>query len=487
MFFHHYFFPRVINFAFPEYKDYQQRVIDRVNDPQGPHGIIAYHSMGSGKTLTSLGAMERALRENPGKRGLFVVPASLVDNVYKEMKKHGFKGMKNWVDVMSYEKAANNYEKLARNGYAMTVFDEAHRLRNTGTKRAQRMRQVADSSGKVLMLTGTAGYNHPVDVANLINMINPDERLPNSGKDFEQAFINDKTWQFTSAADYGLAPALNKYIDKYDRPADSADYPSVTRTVVPVQMSPEQANMYKVVERSIPAEIRRKLKNNLPLSLQESRALNVFSTGVRQVSDSMMHHDMTASYDTSPKILTAAQHMADAAAKGPGFRGLVYSNYIDAGINPYVQAMQARGISPMVFTGSLSKKEKKRLIDEYNSDSPDPKVLAVSSSGAEGLDLRNTRMMQILEPHFNTAKLNQVEARAIRYKSHDSLPPDQRKVAVEEYHSVYPPTRFQSMFGFAPDTAIDDYLSGLAERKQLMINQMEGYMRNQPPSKRRWF
>ena len=71
-----------------EYQPHQQRVIDKVNNPSGPHGIIAYHSLGSGKTLTALGAFDKALAGNPKDRGLFVVPASLVENVYKEIDKH---------------------------------------------------------------------------------------------------------------------------------------------------------------------------------------------------------------------------------------------------------------------------------------------------------------------------------------------------------------------------------------------------------------
>jgi SNF2 family DNA or RNA helicase len=422
--------------------------------------------------------MDQMLKTHPGQRGLYVVPASLVNNVYKEMDKHGMKHLKKRVDVLSYEKASRMPEELAAKHYAMTVFDEAHRLRNSGSQRTENLRQVADTSDKVLMLTGTAGYNHPADVASLVNIINPEEYLPADNKRFEQAYINNQTWRFKQP--HILAKTLNKYIDKYDRPVSDADYPKVYRRVVPVEMSPNQAEMYKVVERSIPIEIRAKLKSGLPMTLQEATKLNIFSTGVRQVSDSQLHHNIYADFHDNPKIMTAADRMYRMSRSVPGFRGVMYSNYIDAGINPYVQALRERGLTPLVYTGGLNKAEKQRLVDTYNAPGKDPQVLVISSSGGEGLDLKNTRMMQILEPHFNQSKINQVEARAVRYKSHDDLPPDQRKVLIEEYRSRFPVTFMQKLTGNRT-VGIDDYLSLLAARKQQMINQMNGMLITHDP------
>jgi superfamily II DNA or RNA helicase len=70
-----------------KFQPHQQRVIDKlIKTPE--HGVIAYHSLGSGKTFTALGAADAILRDNPRKKALFVVPASLKTNVYDELKKH---------------------------------------------------------------------------------------------------------------------------------------------------------------------------------------------------------------------------------------------------------------------------------------------------------------------------------------------------------------------------------------------------------------
>lgn len=457
-----------------EYQPHQQRVIDKVNNPKGPHGIVAYHSLGSGKTLTALGAFDKALSKDPKSRGLFVVPASLVENVYKEIDKHKLNHLRDRLDVMSYERATNNYHKLCLNKYRLAAFDEAHRLRNSNTKRVNNLNHVIENSDKVLMLTGTAGYNHPSDMTSLINLINPKEKAPTTHAEFEKAYIDTARWELKNKDK--LKSLLNKYIDQYKTPTNSKDFPSVTRVVKEVEMSPQQTKLYRLLERDIPSEIRSKLQKNLPMTLQDTTKLNVFAQGIRQASDSPMHHDISTSYKDSPKIMAAAGSMISKAKNTPGFRGVLYSNYIDAGIKPYTEALNDAGIKPLVFTGSLSQKDKKALVDEYNSKSKKPKVLILSSSGGEGLDLKNTQLMQLLEPHFNKSKLQQAEGRAIRFKSHEAMPKDKRHVLVEEYRSTLPRTRWQKFWGLQGDAAIDGYLAQASDRKQGIIDSINSML-----------
>ena len=81
----------------------------------------------------------------------------------------------------------------------------------------------------------------------------------------------------------------------------------------------------------------------------------------------------------------------------------------------------------------------------------------MSSSGAEGLDLKNTRQIHIMEPHWNIAKINQVIGRGIRYKSHESLPKKQRLVNV--YYWISEPDVKKDKKGS------DEYLYELSEKK----------------------
>ena len=90
-------------------------------------------------------------------------------------------------------------------------------------------------------------------------------------------------------------------------------------------------------------------------------------------------------------------------------------------------------------------------------------MLLLSSSGAEGLNLKGTKMAQILDPHFNDSKIEQVIARGIRRGSHAHLPEEERKVVVQKYLSVLPPNIFGRP---SKSLSIEQYLTSMASSKE---------------------
>ena len=61
------------------------------------------------------------------------------------------------------------------------------------------------------------------------------------------------------------------------------------------------------------------------------------------------------------------------------------------------------------------------------------KVMMITASGAEGINLRNTRFVHIVEPYWNMVRVDQVVGRARRICSHEDLPEDMRNVKVMIY------------------------------------------------------
>jgi hypothetical protein len=61
------------------------------------------------------------------------------------------------------------------------------------------------------------------------------------------------------------------------------------------------------------------------------------------------------------------------------------------------------------------------------------KVLMITASGAEGINLRNTRYVHIMEPYWNMVRVDQVVGRARRICSHEDLPEALRTVEVWIY------------------------------------------------------
>ena len=172
------------------------------------------------------------------------------------------------------------------------------------------------------------------------------------------------------------------------------------------------------------------------ISSSERMAINTFLNATRQLSNS---------YNNKPsnKLIKMAE-MINSGAKPV----LVYSNFKENGIFALDKILKEKySLRTELFTGDLSIEKKNSIVEKYNnyhlnnnSDGEDDKidVLLITSSGGEGIDLKNTRNVHIMEPHWNIFKINQVIGRAIRYKSHIALPENQRKVVVYKWISELP-------------------------------------------------
>ena len=65
------------------------------------------------------------------------------------------------------------------------------------------------------------------------------------------------------------------------------------------------------------------------------------------------------------------------------------------------------------------------------------KVLMITSSGAEGIDLKNTRYVHIVEPYWHMVRIQQVIGRARRICSHEELPVELQTIKVFIYVTTF--------------------------------------------------
>ena len=72
------------------------------------------------------------------------------------------------------------------------------------------------------------------------------------------------------------------------------------------------------------------------------------------------------------------------------------------------------------------------------------KVLMITSSGSEGINLRNTRYVHIMEPYWHPVRTEQVIGRARRICSHKNLPRNLQTVEVFVYLMVFSPEQLKS-------------------------------------------
>lgn len=96
------------------------------------------------------------------------------------------------------------------------------------------------------------------------------------------------------------------------------------------------------------------------------------------------------------------------------------------------------------------------------------RVMMISQSGAEGISLRNVRRVLIAEPFWNMVRIDQVIGRAIRTKSHEELPLNDRKVQVFIYMATFTPKQLKQDFTLQRldhGLTSDEHIMMIAEQK----------------------
>jgi len=453
-----------------ELQPQQERVVERLRREPA---VLAYHQLGAGKTLAAIAAGE----ETEGPKEV-VVPAALRENFRKELNK--FISRPKGYAIKSYQAASSGGMDPA----ALTIFDEAHRMGSEGTISSHLPEQ---ASGKLLFLTGTPIRNEPAELVPLLKALGKGRKPPATAKAFEEQFVAKKSpwpglWAYLKGVRPGPVESLaNK--DKLVRllkgrvdywPA-RGEFPSVEHEHVTVDMSPDQSRVYEGVMRTNPI-LAYKIVHNLPPTKAEATQLNAFLAAARQVSNNPKAFSTKLdrpAIEYSPKLQRMAADLQEGFQKDPHFKALVYSNYLEGGILPFAEHLAKLKIPYALFHGQMDDADRKKVVNQYNTGKA--KVLLVSGAGSEGLDLKGTKMVQLMEPHWNAARLQQVVGRAARHQSHSQLPPDERKVVVRHYFSKPAPTlgsRALKWVGIgSKPMGADEYLQNLSEQKQRLIDQ----------------
>lgn len=458
---------------------HQQRVVERIQQPDQP-GLVVVHGLGTGKSLTGLAAAD-ALK----KPATAVVPASLRPNFQKEIAKHTAPGTPPPpIDVKSLQGVARSRAPIQT---GTLLVDEAHRLRDAESASAQAVRNA--QAQKRLLLTATPFYNHPSDIASPINIAAGRQVLPESPQQFERRYVaHEKVSPGIMGRILGIEPGevsrlnpakqqelreiFSKWVDYHQNAPDDPNYPRQLEETVRVPMTDRQREVYDVVMNKAPLWLRLKVRMGLPPNIAEARQLNAFLNAARQAANTTRHVAPNVPVQ-QPKLERAAQDLAEALAANERAKAVAYSNYLDSGLHPYAELLQQRGIPYGLFTGQEDERAKAEMVRQYNEGKI--RALLLSSAGGEGLDLKGTRLLQLIDPHWNEEKLHQIIGRGVRYKSHEMLSPEEREVQVRRYLTTYPEqTGVLHRMGLRrQDRAVDEYLAMLANQKQQLIGQFQ--------------
>ena len=192
----------------------------------------------------------------------------------------------------------------------------------------------------------------------------------------------------------------------------------------------------------------------------------------------------TELYNCSPKMLA----IVFMSYVSPG-KVMVYSNYVVmegidmlkvyyriCGFNDYTDSKENMGYCE--YHGRIDPADRKNIRNQFNSKDnilgQKCKIMILSPSATEGIQLLNIRQEHILEPYWTEVRIQQVIGRGIRQCSHRQLPQADRNIKVYRY-KVTKPDNLQ------PDDMIritaDEHVEDQAKAKDNLIQSFLSAMR----------
>jgi len=456
-------------------QEHQQRVADRLIGKDSR--LLVYHGLGTGKSLAAILAAEQAKSISGGDYGV-VAPASLVPNFQKEINKFTDNPSPN---VLSY--TGIGMGKKFKNPVDTLIVDEAHRLRNPTSTSNEAIASQANAAKRLMLLSGSPIVNSPTDLASPISLLT---KTPMTPEDFQDMFIGKRKVNpgiFDWAR--GITPGEETFVNNEGRlrallkghvdyqPGKAPEGVSINEEIINVPMSKEQERIQDAVSKSIPLKFRRKLDQEFPLSGEESKKLNAFLSGLRQISLSTQafraDKDPFKSFQQSGKLTKALNNLKIVLNEDIRKKAIIYSNYVGSGLEPYAAALAHEKIPYGMFHGSMSEEARKKAVKDYNEGKL--RALLIGPAGAEGLSTKGTSIIQLLDPHWNEVRSRQAEGRGLRFDSHEGLPEELKNVKVQRYiSSSEEPSLLGKLMGYSRTRTGDEIVQTLAKRKEDLNN-----------------
>jgi superfamily II DNA or RNA helicase len=459
--------------------------------------LLLYFSTGTGKSISSISIAENFIRTDPKKKIVVMTKNNnLIDNFIGDLTeicssytspeelailRHGTRE-----DIQSLKRVIKSrinkhYTFVTHRGFInkpfdlsgkIIIVDEIHSLLgNTGYVSLIKALQVSKNY-RLVLLSATPMYDNVNDLFQLSNLLNGKVNqfnLNSLGEDGYSKVHSDTSLGplYDGKINY-ITPAGNETLMKrlggkvvYLK-VDTTDFPSVNYPnstsnvgsytfgipVVPCYMKGIQEEFYNdEVSRFIPGALSHQLDNMssifYPTTVSASggllrafgkAGLNKYITQSRVLPDFLKIENIE---QHSTKIYQLLKNLQNSVGK-------IYihaSKISDDGVPLLAAALKKNGYSKvLVITSEMSSTEMAINIQKFNSkdnnDGSKIKILLGSKTISEGITLKCVRQVHIYEAEWNYSTIDQIKGRAIRRKSHEDLPLNQRTVDLFLYCAI---------------------------------------------------
>jgi superfamily II DNA or RNA helicase len=391
-------------------------------------GLLIFFGVGTGKTITSLLSALQWIINQPvnlrrNARVLVITGLSIVEQFSNEFKKicttdeckahedqFKFKTRRSAVTYLN-----GKTDEEFRNMFI--IVDESQHIKNPKSKLASLLIEKRLFIPKIMLLSATPLQNSIADIMTPLILLNPRKnQLPMSIKAFNEIFGNDGR----KRRSYLLKLLKNK-VSYYKNPIDDKNFPR-REDLRPkaVYMADEPCAAYERLIKKNEQEYERTFDAATREEHEASAKAMTFWNGPRKMMNYMSIKDANNNdVIYMPKIKKLVKYVV--MHMNAKERCIVYSSFVDEhGLEQIRSQLRKSGIKKdriILINGKVPKNDRQTIVNKYN-ESKNGIALLISKAGAEGLDLKMTASIHILEPHFHNELIEQVIGRGIRYKSH---------------------------------------------------------------------
>ena len=390
-------------------------------------GLILADDMGLGKTVQAI-AMIASERENTPAPGptLVVCPMSVTRQWQREIERfaptlrvhlhHGGARLAgaeliaaaSTTDVMvtSYDIATRDVDTLEKVAWDRLLLDEAQDVKNPATKRARALRRLP--ANRRVAMTGTPIENRLSELWAIMDVVNPG--LLGSRDRFERSFAKPIELYGDERALDRLRTVVGPFILRRakDSPEVGLDLPPVTMTRQHVNLTIEQASLYRAtVDRWMPrvAEHERSFERRGTVLAMLGQLKQVCNHPEIVIPSGRPLDGRSGKLERLVELLTEVPE---------DDRALVFTQYPGfSGLAPHLAARLGRQVG--FFHGGLGARARDELLNEFKRTDGGPTVLVVSiKAGGRGLNLPEANHVFHFDRWWNPAVEQQATDRVHR-------------------------------------------------------------------------
>ncbi len=299
------------------------------------------------------------------------------------------------------------------------VFDESHKLKNISAKRTKLAMQLADGARYKQILTGTPILNTPMDIFSQYRIMDGGETFGKSFFMFRAEYFRDKNAGMPKARyfpDWVISERSYEKLHAKIAPssmvvkkADCLDLPPLVKQKVFVELSREQARLYKEMKDDFIAFMADKACV-ASLAITKALRLQQIVSGFVALEGGDGEDRSNVAIKDNPRAKALEELLEEITPSSKCLVWLVFRQDYETAR----KVCQSLGIEYVEVHGEISAKARQEAVDRFNTDPTCKVFLGHPQSGGVGINLVAASYSIFYSRNFSLENDLQAEARNYR-------------------------------------------------------------------------